>query len=545
MEILFFTALAIVLGFAGSTLLNKLKLPGVVAYLLAGVLFGPCVAGVFDRGVVEQLSGFTGFALSIIAFIIGSQMELKTLKAMGRGIVVITLLESFGAFAVVAVGVYLLTGKLYLALILAGLAPASAPAGTVAVLQECKAKGRLTNALYAVVGIDDGLAIMIFAVAIGIAELSFTGNTTSVMNVIAGPAGEIIASVALGAVLGLATGFVCSKLSEDQSLLAVSLAGILLCAGIAAYFDLSFILSNLAVGMIFVNVFGVENKKCLRFIELISMPVYIVFFFLAGARLQLGLLPAIGLLGVVYIICRTIGLAGGAFLGGALAKQHPVIRNYLGFGILSQAGVAIGLAVLAGSRFTALSQQGQSVSAVIINTIAATTIFFEIIGPLGAKFAISRAGEIGVNITEEDLIKLYNVQKVMDTEPSVIPSAMPLKEVISLVSSTDSLFYPVTDSQNSLIGAVTLEGIRNTFTTQQINDWLVALDVMEPVTATASPQEALSKALERAEHSDTRYLPVVNHEGINVLVGLLDIDSVHRRLNAEVLEKHRKAGLTT
>ena len=155
--------------FAGGKLVHCFTLPGVVGYLIAGLILGPSFLNVFSLPLLDRLEAFSGFALSLIAFIIGSEMKLSTLREMGKGIGIITLLESFGAFFLVAAGVYLLTGKLYLALIFGAMAPASAPAGTVAVLQEYKAKGRLTNALYAVVGLDDGLAIMIFAVAVALA----------------------------------------------------------------------------------------------------------------------------------------------------------------------------------------------------------------------------------------------------------------------------------------------------------------------------------------------------------------------------------------
>ncbi len=540
MDILFFIAVAIIFGFIGGKLVRQLRLPGVVGYLLAGLVLGPSFLNVFSPSLLVQLNIFTSLALSLVAFMIGSQMKLSTLKEMGKGIGVVTLLESFGAFLVVATGVYLLTRKLYLALIFGAIAPASAPAGTVAVLQECKAKGRLTNALYTVVGLDDGLAIIIFAFALALAKLFFAGGTTSIVSVCGGAAYEIFGSIILGAVVGVITGYSAGKLGTENGVLAVSLGGILVCTGIANYLGFSLILANLSLGMAFVNLFSVANRKAYQAIEFISLPIYIIFFFIAGASLRVKLLPSMGFLGLVYIVCRMAGKVSGAFLGATLSKQGSIIRKYLGLGILSQAGVAIGLAVLTAGEFESLGKAGQTLAVVVVNIIAASTILFEIIGPIGTKFAISRAGEIGVNITEDDLIKTYKVSDVMDTKVPVILPGLSLNEVIKVVSDTDSLYYSVVDKDKKLIGVVTLDGIRKTFATQELNDWLVALDIAEPVIAKVVPDMALSEAFEKAKRLDIEHLPVVASSENNKFVGILDCRAVRRSLSAEVLERQRK-----
>jgi NhaP-type Na+/H+ or K+/H+ antiporter len=542
MNLLFFVAIAIISGFLGGKIAQRVKLPGVVGYLFAGLIFGPSVLNVFQEEFVEGMNIFASFALSLVAFIIGSEMKLSTLKEMGRGIGTIILLESFGAFLLVASGVYLLTGKLYWALVFGAMAPASAPAGTAAVLQECKAKGRLTNALYAVVGLDDGLAIMIFAIAVALARMVMGVGKLSIGGFLQGPILEIIGSIALGCAIGAIAGYFMRRLSRDDAILATSLGGILICTGIAIYFNLSLILANLSLGMIHANLYPAGNRRAYRAIEFIALPVYIVFFFLAGAHLRIGLLPSIGLLGLVYVLCRIGGLMGGAYLGGAISKQHPVIRKYLGMGILCQAGVAIGLSLLVAGQFRPLGEAGRNLAVAVVNTIAATTIIFEIIGPIGAKFAISKAQEIGVNITEDDLIETYKVQDVMDTKLPVLSAGMPLSEVIKIVSSTDEFYYPVVDGNNHLIGTVTLDGIRKTFATQELNDWLVALDIAEPIVVKIIPEMALSEAFEKSRRLDIEHIPVTTSSGDDRFVGILNCRAVRRQLSAEVLSRQQKAG---
>lgn len=541
MNMLLFVALAIIFGFIAGKFVHRLKLPGIVGYLVAGLILGPSFLNIFSGQLLEKLDVFISFALSLVAFMIGSEMKLSTMRETGKGVGIITLLESFGAFLIVAAGVYLLTGKMYLALVFGALAPASAPAGTVAVLQEYKAKGRMTNLLYAVVGLDDGLAIIIFAVAVALARLLITGGSISPTAVLAGPLLEIFGSIALGALIGAATGYLANRFLGENEVLPASLGAILVCTGIANYLHFSLILANLSLGMTFVNLFEAPNRKAYRAIQSFSLPVYIIFFFIAGAHLQIRLLPAMGVIGLVYFICRTAGLVGGASLGAILSKQSVVIQKYLGLGILSQAGVAIGLAVLTASEFSRLGEAGQALAVTAVNTITATTILFEIIGPIGTKFAISKAQEIGVNITEEDLIETYSVRDIMDTKAPVITSGTSLSEVIKIVSTTDRFYYPVIDSDKKLIGAITLDGIRSTFTTQELNDWLVALDIMEPVVAKVIPDVALSEAFDKSRRLDTEHLPVTASSSDDELVGILDCRAARRSLSAEVLARQQKA----
>ena len=543
MNLLLYISIAIIFGFLGGKIVKLVKLPGVVGYLLAGLIFGPSCLNIFHEEFVKSMNIFASFTLSLVAFIIGSEMKRSTLKEMGRGIGTIILLESFGAFFLVAAGVYFLTGKLYMALIFGAMAPASAPAGTVAVLQECKAKGRLTNALYAVVGLDDGLAIMIFAVAVALSRMLIGGEKVSVVSLLEGPFLEIISSIALGCIIGAVAGYLMRWLSDENAILVTTLGSILTCTGIALHFNLSLILANLSLGMIYVNLYPAGSRRAYRAIEFITLPIYIIFFFVAGAHLEVLLLPSIGYLGLVYVLARVGGLMGGAYLGGVITRQISTIRRYLGVGILCQAGVAIGLSLLVGGQFSSLGEEGENLAIIVVNTIAATTIIFEIIGPMGAKFAITKAGELGANITEDDLIETYKVKDVMDTRLPVFNAGMPLSEVVKIVGNTDEFYYPVVDGNKRLIGTVTLDGIRKTFATQELNDWLVALDIAEPIIAKVTPDMALSEAFEKSRQFDTEYLPVTTSSEDDSFIGVLSCHNARRSLTAEVLSRQQKADI--
>ena len=395
MDILFFIGMALVCGFIGGKLAKLIKLPSVVGYLLAGLLLGNSAFNIFSLKVLDRIGIFSDFALGIVAFIIGSEMRISVIRKLGKGILTILLAESLGAVLLVTLGVYLVTRQFHIALIFGALAAATAPAGTVAVLQECKSKGTLTSTIYAIVGLDDGVAVIIYVFIAAFVKMLLIGSSISFIGIMKGPVLEILGAILLGGLMGIILGYFLRKLHRKTEILAVTLGGILICTGLSNYFNFSLILANMSLAVVFTNIFLFANRRAYEAINFITTSIFIVFFVIAGAHLQIKLLPAMGLVGLIYILSRSAGKIGGAYLGAVMAASKPVLRKYLGLGLLPQAGVAIGLAILATKEFGALGSEGQHLAVLVINTIAATTIVFEIIGPIATKFAISKAGEIG------------------------------------------------------------------------------------------------------------------------------------------------------
>ena len=387
---LLLAGIAIGLGFLIGKGTHFLKITGVVGYIITGIIIGPDVLGIIQLTTVE-IETMTNLALGFVAFIIGGELTISLFRKMEKSIIAIIIGESLGAFIVVFLGVYLLTNNLILSIIFAAMAPASAPAGTVAVLQEYRAKGKLTNAMLAVVGFDDGFAILIYAFSIAIAGVVLSG-VFSVSNLIINPVIDIGGALLIGIVIGAVLALILKRLIEREEIIVVSVTAILITAGLSILLDVSLILACMALGVIVVNIFHQANKPVFDHIKSISLPVYILFFIIAGINLHLGLLLTIGALGAIYIICRIIGKMTGSYLTALASKADPVIRNNIGFGILSQAGVAIGLALLASHNLASLGMP--EMGTLIVTTIAATTVVFEIIGPLSARFAIMRAGEV-------------------------------------------------------------------------------------------------------------------------------------------------------
>ena len=403
-------AMLIACFYAGK-LIKKTSLPSLIGYMLVGALFGPSFKQfgleLFTEPVRESLSFVTQIALGFVAFSIGSELSMKSLKRLGNGIVWIIFSESFAAFLVVTGLIYAVTRDLPMALIFGSMAPASAPAGTVAIIHEYKAKGSLTQALYAVVGFDDGLAIIIFGFAAAVSKSLLMAETPGhvsegFFHMLKAPTLEIILSIVVGTVLGFILCQLVRFIKNSRDMLIIVFGVITLATGLSMMWHLSLILTNMVVGFVLVNTRreSLVHKATAPLLEIMPL-IFVLFFCLAGAHLQIAALPSLGLIGVAYILGRSGGLIGGARLGAIFGHVEEKIKKYVGLGILSQAGVAIGLALIVNAEFAGLGavtdgvSHGSQIGIKVITTITATCIVFEIVGPILAKYALGKAGELG------------------------------------------------------------------------------------------------------------------------------------------------------
>jgi len=391
-------------GFLVGKNTKRVKLPTIIGYMAVGALLGPSFLGLLNEHVQGQLDFITELALGFVAISIGLELSFPSLRRLGRGILYAIFAESFGAFLVVLLGVYLLTRDLPLALVFAAVAPASAPAGTVAVIQEYRARGNLTKALYAVVGFDDGLGIIIFGFTAALARALLRGGNAAggggLLHGLLGPCKEIALSLAIGAAAGLGLCALIRKYGDARSAFIFIFAAIVSMIGLSKRLHLSPILTNMVLGLTIVNSQTREVTERIRERLTDVMPLlFVLFFTLAGAHLEISLLPSLGVLGAVYVICRSAGLVSGAWVGASIGGMEGKVRKYLGLGILSQAGVAIGLSLVVYEEFAELGAAGQVIGKTVLATVTATCVFFEIVGPLLTKIALERAGE--VNAREE------------------------------------------------------------------------------------------------------------------------------------------------
>ena len=315
---------------------------------------------------------------------------------------------------------------------------------------------------------------------------------------------------------------------------------VLLVIGLSMVLKVGSILAAMALGVTIANLTGRKRKSTFELIEKFAPPIYVLFFVLAGAHLILGEIEKwMTVMILIYLVGRTGGKMLGSWFGAIRSQAADAVRKYLGLCLLSQAGVAIGLAIISSQLFLELGEQ--EIGHAIIVIVMTTTFVVEIFGPMSVKLGVKKAGEVGLNITEEDLIETYSVADVMDTKVPVISAGTSLSEVIKVVSTTDHFYYPVVDRDNKLIGAITLDGIRNTFATQELNDWLVALDIDEPIVAKGTPEMTLSEAFEKTSRLDLENLPIVASGTNDEFIGVLNCRTVRRQLSAEVLSRQQKA----
>lgn len=544
LDLLFLLGAAIFGGTIIGRIFQKLRIPQVVGYVVAGIIMGGSALNLIRSELINSLLPFNLFALGIIGFMIGGELKYETFQKYGKKFITILLAEGLFAFFVVALLTFLaavlFTGNwaasLALGLVLGAISSATAPAATVDVLWEYKTRGILTRTILAVVALDDGLALLLYGFASSFAGGLLDGGKCNLVQSIVFPMWEIFGGIALGITAGLLVIFLLRYIRESARVLAMSVAVILSVMGLSVVLKVEPILAAMVLGTTLVNLRPRRSQPIFKLIEKFSPPVYVLFFVLVGARLQLGHIPLWMItLAVVYVFGRTAGKMAGSWFGAYISRSPEAVRKYLGMCLFSQAGVAIGLSIIASERF------GGNFGEAIILIITSTTFLVQIIGPPCVKIGIKKAGEVGLNVTEEDLIQTYNVADVMNTKVPLIFAGDSLSRVVGTVSNTQDFYYPVIDNQQNLIGVITLDGVRNSFATQQLNDWLVALDIMEPVVGRVTADMPLSEAFEKAKQLDIEFLPVVASGQDDKFTAVLNCREVRRQLTAEVMTRQQKA----
>lgn len=395
LDILLIIGLSLLFGWGGAKILQRMKLPQVVGYIVMGLVVGGSVLGILRPDTVDQLAPINNFALGIIGFMIGGELKLSVFQKMGKSIFTILVVEVFMTFGLVVTAVWFVTKSMALALIFGALATATAPAATVDVLWECSSKGPLTTTILAIVGLDDALALIVFGFASAYAKVLIGVGSFSMANVLLAPLREIGGSIALGIIIGLGVATIAKKARDDKEFLALIISAIMICCGIAHQIHLSQILACMFIGITLVNRYNIISRRAIRILEGTITPIYILFFVMIGAKLQIGLLPKMGWLGLAYIGGRTIGKLSGAYLGARMSNAADSVRKYLGPSLFSQAGVAVGLSIAVAQDFSRLNAAGMELGTLVINVIAATTFVVQIIGPPCVKFSITKAGEVG------------------------------------------------------------------------------------------------------------------------------------------------------
>ncbi|HHE41089.1 MAG TPA: cation:proton antiporter [Dehalococcoidia bacterium] len=396
MNLVLAIGLILSIGLFGSLAFRKLRLPSVTGYIIVGIILGPSVVGLIPLETVERLGVLTDITLGIVAYLIGGSLRVDSLKGLGRSILWVTLMQSIGAWIFVTV---VLTPAILwivpeasfwqlafpLAFVVGAVSSATAPAATMAIIRELRARGPLTTTLLAVVALDDGIAVIAFAVAVGVCEPLVKGVTgISVEAALLGPSVHIVLSLVLGLIVSAIPVYGGRVVRSREVELGLIFGTVMLCAGAALWLGLSPVIADMTLGFVVVNVMHRGDEHAL--LGDVETLLYTLFFVLAGLHFDLAVLSTAGAVAIVIAVSGGLGKYAGTVAGARLGHAPAVVGKYLGFALLPKAGVTVGLALLAAEQFP-------SFGPLLLNAVLAATIINELIAPPLSRYAITRAGE--------------------------------------------------------------------------------------------------------------------------------------------------------
>ena len=537
-------------GSIGGRLFQKLKIPQVVGYIVTGILLGVSGMWVLGKDTITALNPVSTIALSLIGFLVGAELKIDIIKKYGKQFVGILLGESITPFFVVGIltGVvgYAFTKNtpyaVSLGLILGAICAATAPAATTDVLKEYRTKGPLTTTILGIVAMDDAVALILYAIAATIAAPLLGGHSIS----LAAQLGAICYDIFGSIVLGVAFGFVLSlilkhTMDDDGRVLGFSLGVLFLSTGICDLLHLDHILSAMFIGFFMTNFAQKKTRPMFRLVERFTPPIYVLFFVTVGAKLNVWILtPFFALIAVLYVGGRTLGKTIGSRLGARITKAPETVRKYLPFCLLSQAGVAIGLSIAAGNDFP------DSIGPQIMLIITATTFIVQILGPICVKYGVAKAGEVGLNVTEEDIIKKTLVRDItVNGNPvcqmsshAIVNENDPIGKIIRSFAAHENMNYEVRGSEGKLVGQISLARIKDALQIGTLAEMMPAFDLMEKPLATCTPQMPLPEAYQLFANHDTEVICIVDAQGKPA--GILEKYTVDHYIHTKIVELEHK-----
>ena len=382
------TYIAIMLGtalFAGK-IVKQLKLPNVTGYLVIGLLIGPNCLKILTDELIASMSLITEFALGCIAFSIGAEFKISFLKRVGKAPIIIGVLEGLGAVVVVDTIMLLLGYDVTFSLAMGAIASATAAASTLMIVKQYKSKGPVTNTLLPVVALDDAVALVAFGVSMAAANVISSHGTAPIGKLLLHPLKEIGGGLLFGFVLGIIMVYLVKLYTGRGNRLAVTIMMICVCVGISDMVGFSSLLACMMLSMVFVNMSKFRDK-IYEPLERITPPIYMMFFIVSGASLDIKIMASVGLVGVIYVVGRVIGKALGAALGAKISNAPKTVRKWLGLTLVPQEGVAIGLATSAAAT---LPEYGATIRTIVLCGV----VVYELVGPIITKTALKKAGEI-------------------------------------------------------------------------------------------------------------------------------------------------------
>jgi Kef-type K+ transport systems, membrane components len=387
-KIILETASILFLGLAFGRLAKLAKLPNVTGYLIAGLLIGPSFLNFISADMVDGFSVISDVALGFIAFSIGNEFKLSYYKKVGAAPIIIAITESFGAIILVTGVLALLGFDLKLSIMLGAIAAATAPAQTIMVINQYKAKGSLTSMLLSVVAIDDATALIGFGFASTIVKVMSSTVEVNIFLSILQPIYEVVISLILGSAIAVVMKLMFRWFKKPANRICIIIASILFTYWSSDVLQGSSLLACMMLGTMLTNIIEeADSNNIGELTNYFTPPIFMIFFVISGAGFEVSALKGIGVIGLLYVVVRVVGKMLGAWFGGKITKQESKICKYLGPALMPQAGVALGLIVVASTLVPIYAPQIRVI-------ILCSTFIYSLIGPVAAKFALVKSGEI-------------------------------------------------------------------------------------------------------------------------------------------------------
>ena len=383
--------LILLLALLAGHLVKFVRIPEVSGYIIAGIVLGPSVLGWVSAENLIALQILSEVALGLILFSIGSVFEFSRFRRIGRQVLSLTLVESMLASIIVTFGALYVGQPWQVAFLLGAIAIATAPASTLMVIRECDSSGPLTENLLGIIAVNNLFCIVAFSIVGSMIDIGQGFGPGGILDgfyrAIFPLFWQIIGSAALGYLVGLMLAGWSTQVSETGEMLILLAGSILLCVGVARLLDMSPLVASLAVGATMVNL-SARRGNLFATLSGTDPPFYAIFFVIAGADLDLSLLNSMGIIGVVYVAGRAVGKFAGAIVGARWLRLERSVQQFLGFGLMAQAGLAVGLTLAVGQRF-------ETYAPVVSTVVLAGVAFYEMVGPISTRFALVQAGESG------------------------------------------------------------------------------------------------------------------------------------------------------
>jgi Kef-type K+ transport system membrane component KefB len=548
--VLFILGLGVFGGMLGARLFQRLRIPQVIGYIAIGLAVGQSGLGIITRDHVATLQPFSLFALGIIGFLVGGELQLATFRKYARQFTAILFGEGLGAFFLVGIPatllMYFVLGSWPIAaatgIVFGAIASATDPASTMDVLWEYRSQGVLTTSIIAVVALDDALAMVLYGLGTSVAQVLISGGT-DIRGETIRIAIALLGAIGLGVLSALVLRFMLGWIHQTERNVALAVGVILLAISVSATYGMDIILATMALGFCLTNLEPRRSKDVFALMRSFSVPIYVLFFVLVGARLGIAQMPLwLWALVAIYVIGRSVGKIAGAYLGARLTRSPAVVRRYMGFGLFTQGGVAVGLSIMASSHLGAIALSDEmAIGDVVIFGVTATTLILQLLGPPMVKLAIVLANEAGRNLTEEDVIATLRVADVMDSRVAPVPEHQPLSEAIQTLANDDYLVYPVVDRHGHIAGILSMDNLKQVLADQDVWQWLLVADVMAPVEYKATAGEPLQDVLNRMRDLKLDEMVVVQDGNGAAPQGLVDIRYMRKRIDEELLRRRNPA----